>query len=76
MIITYNNAVVLKGWALAGRVSTTWGLVGNPNSPALQTCQSETQGWSETLGLGTWVILVQFSVRTTGVPDSKASQLF
>ena len=23
-----------------------------------------------------WVILVQFSVRTTGVPDSKASKLF
>lgn len=23
-----------------------------------------------------WVILVQFSVRTTGLPDSKASKLF
>lgn len=46
--------------------------------PHHRSAQSETLGAGGKLWVSKdlWVILVQFSVRTTGLPDSKASKPF
>ena len=46
--------------------------------PHHRPAQSETPGVGGELWVSKelWVILVQFIVRTTGLPDSKASKLF